>query len=63
MNEQHPCLCNICLQARDSELRRAREALIADIPDGCTFTTYDSESASRFGLSHTDKFKQQLRDK
>ena len=35
---KHPCLCDICLGARDDELQRAREADFAKVVtviDGC----------------------------
>ena len=29
----HPCLCDICLSARDAELKTAREGVVEEIQD------------------------------
>lgn len=54
----HPCLCDICLKARDEELHRARKALIEDIPDPMTFNFKRNSF-----LIPSDSLKQELRNK
>ena len=47
--EKHPCLCDKCLQARDSELARAKEQQLTDIHTLMMYAIDDQATLQRVG--------------